>query len=63
VPPERKRDGLVLVLSIQANLVLLVLRQLARWGVIRPRLEQSRARELARNSMSVTRGSVRRSIS
>ena len=47
VPPERKRDGLVLMLPIRANLVLLIFRQLARWSVIRRRLEQARATELA----------------
>jgi len=47
VPPERKRDGLVLMLSIRANLVLLILRQLARWSVIRRRSEQAAAASLA----------------
>ena len=48
VPPERKRDGLVLQLPIQANLALLVLRTLARWGIVRRRREQAMAAELAR---------------
>ena len=47
VPPERKRDGLVLVLSIQSNLVLLILRRLSRWGVVRRRREAIIAQELA----------------
>src|SRR5439155_14253494 len=47
VPPERKRDGLVLLLPIRANLVLLIIRQLARWSVIRRRLEQATAAALA----------------
>ena len=48
VPPERKRDGLVLLLSIQANLVLLILRRFSRWGIIRRRHEQTTALDLAR---------------
>jgi len=48
VPPERKREGLVLLLPIQENLMLLVLRQLSRWGVINRRHERARAAELAR---------------
>ena len=48
VPPERKRDGLVLLLPIQANLVLLILGRLARWGVIGRRREQATADDLAR---------------
>jgi ribose transport system ATP-binding protein len=47
VPPERKRDGLVLILSIQSNLVLLLLRRLSRWGVVRWRTEAMTAQELA----------------
>jgi ABC-type sugar transport system ATPase subunit len=47
VPPERKRDGLVLMLPIRANLVLLIIRQLARWSIIRQRLEQATAAALA----------------
>jgi ABC-type sugar transport system ATPase subunit len=47
VPPERKRDGLVLMLPIRDNLVLLILRQLARRGVIRRGHEQARAATLA----------------
>jgi ribose transport system ATP-binding protein len=48
VPAERKRDGLVLPLSIEANLSLLILKQLSRLGIIRRRLERSRALELTR---------------
>jgi ribose transport system ATP-binding protein len=47
VPPERKRDGLVLILSIQSNLVLLILQRLSRWGVVRRRQEATTAQELA----------------
>src|SRR6185437_3345221 len=48
VPPERKRDGLVLVLPIASNLVLLILRQLSRWGVVRRTAERESATDLAR---------------
>ncbi len=48
VPAERKRDGLVLPLSIEANLSLLILDQLSRFGTLRRRLERSRAVELTR---------------
>ncbi|MDQ3809467.1 MAG: sugar ABC transporter ATP-binding protein [Chloroflexota bacterium] len=48
VPAERKRDGLVLPLSIEANLSLLILGRLSRLGTIRRRLERSHAAELAR---------------
>jgi ribose transport system ATP-binding protein len=47
VPPERKRDGLVLMLPIRTNLLLLVIGLLARWGIIQRREEQSRAAKLA----------------
>lgn len=48
VPPERKREGLVLLLPIKANLVLLILRRLTRWGVVMRRREQAIASDLAR---------------
>jgi ABC-type sugar transport system ATPase subunit len=47
VPPERKRDGLVLLLSIQSNLALLILRRLSRLGVIKRGLEMATANDLA----------------
>lgn len=47
VPQERKRDGLVLLLPIRANLVILILRLLSRWGVIRRGREQTKAGDLA----------------
>ena len=47
VPAERKREGLVLPLSVEANLSLLILKHLSRFGAIRRRLERSRAAELA----------------
>jgi ribose transport system ATP-binding protein len=48
VPAERKREGLVLSMSIQANLTLLVLRQISRFGIRRATVERRRAAELAR---------------
>ncbi|MBM3517008.1 MAG: sugar ABC transporter ATP-binding protein [Alphaproteobacteria bacterium] len=47
VPAERKRDGLVLILSVQSNLSLLILRLLTRLGVILSGQERSVAAELA----------------
>jgi ribose transport system ATP-binding protein len=44
VPAERKRDGLVLTLSVQANLGLLTLNRVSRLGVLRRRLERAAAR-------------------
>jgi ribose transport system ATP-binding protein len=43
VPAERKRDGLVLTLSVQANLGLLTLKKVSRFGVLRGRLERTAA--------------------
>ncbi len=40
VPAERKREGLILPLSVQQNTSLLVLRTLARAGVLRPSAER-----------------------
>ena len=48
VPAERKREGLVLALSIRANLTLLILRQISRFGIRVVSLERARALELAR---------------
>jgi ribose transport system ATP-binding protein len=48
VPAERKREGLVLPLSVEANLSLLILKRLSRFGAIRRRLERARAVEVAR---------------
>jgi ribose transport system ATP-binding protein len=47
VPAERKRDGLVLSLSIQANLTLLILGWISRFGIRSRRLESRRAHALA----------------
>jgi ribose transport system ATP-binding protein len=47
VPPERKRDGLVLMLPIQANLTLLIIHQLSRIGLLKARAERATASDLA----------------
>lgn len=48
VPADRKTQGLVLGLSVQANLTLAVLRRVARVGVVDAAAERRLARELAR---------------
>ena len=48
VPAERKREGLVLSMSIQANLTLLVLSQISRFGIRLESRERVRAAELAK---------------
>lgn len=47
VPPDRKRDGLVLGQSIRTSSAMLVLRRLARWGVISANDESRVARDYA----------------
>ncbi len=46
VPPERKRDGLVMPLSVQSNLSLMVLRSISTFGVLRSRLERRLEQQL-----------------
>jgi ribose transport system ATP-binding protein len=46
VPAERKREGLVMPLSVQANLSLLVLRLVSRLGWLQPKAERRLAEEL-----------------
>jgi ABC-type sugar transport system ATPase subunit len=53
VPPERKRDGLVLAFPIRQNLTMLIYRTLARLGVIR------RGRELAVAARLIERFDIR----
>jgi ABC-type sugar transport system ATPase subunit len=43
VPAERKRDGLVMPLSVQANLSLVVLHSLSRLGLLQPAAEREMA--------------------
>lgn len=47
VPPDRKRDGLVLGQSIRTSTAMLVLRRLAKWGFIRSSAEENLARDYA----------------
>ncbi|WP_137150905.1 sugar ABC transporter ATP-binding protein [Devosia sp. FKR38] len=48
VPAERKRDGLVLKLSVGANLVSLILASLSRFGIVRVLAERKKADSLAK---------------
>jgi ABC-type sugar transport system ATPase subunit len=41
LPAERKRDGLVMPLSVQTNLSLPILRSLSRFGLLQPRAERA----------------------
>jgi ribose transport system ATP-binding protein len=45
VPPERKRDGLVLGMSVEANLSLLVLARISRRGLLKRRMERRQAHQ------------------
>jgi ribose transport system ATP-binding protein len=45
VPAERKRDGLVLGMSVEANLSLLTLKRVSSFGFVNRRLERRRAAE------------------
>jgi ribose transport system ATP-binding protein len=46
VPPERKREGLVMPLSVQANLSLMVLRLVSKFGWLRPSVERRLSEQL-----------------
>src|SRR5262249_39755237 len=48
---ERKRDGLVMPLSVQANLSLLVLGSVSRWGWLRAAAERRLAEEMRRRML------------
>ena len=48
LPAERKRDGLVMPLSVQANLSLAVLPSISRAGWIRPAVEHRNAEQIRR---------------
>jgi ribose transport system ATP-binding protein len=61
VPAERKRDGLVLPLSVQANLSMLVLRSLARLGWLNRAAEQ-RLGEDMRNRLRIRLRSLSQSV-
>jgi ABC-type sugar transport system ATPase subunit len=45
VPPERKRDGLVLGMSVEANLSMLVLRKISKAGLLRRLVERRQAQQ------------------
>src|SRR5258708_3344109 len=46
LPAERKRDGLVMPLSVQANLSLVVLQSLSRLGLLQPAAEREMAERM-----------------
>jgi ribose transport system ATP-binding protein len=46
VPEDRKAEGLLLPMSVRDNLTLAILDQIAAAGVLRPRVEQQRVREI-----------------
>lgn len=48
VPPERKRDGLVLGLPVRRNITLMILKSLSRMGMIDERAEAAVSDELVR---------------
>jgi ABC-type sugar transport system ATPase subunit len=56
VPAERKRDGLVLPLSVQANLTLLVLGKVSFLGVLNGNAERRIARDLVKRLSVRSRG-------
>ena len=62
VPAERKRDGLVMPLSVYANLSLLVLRLVSRFGWLRPNAERRLAAEL-RDRMQIRLRSLSQPVS
>jgi ribose transport system ATP-binding protein len=61
VPAERKKEGLVLAMSISGNIGLLVLRRLSRLGWIRSRLATGLAARLARQ-LAVTFSHLRQPV-
>jgi len=61
VPAERKRDGLVMPLSVQANLSLLVLSLVSRFGWLRPSAER-RLGERLRSRMRIRYRSSSQSV-
>jgi ribose transport system ATP-binding protein len=46
VPEDRKAEGLLLPMSVRDNLTLAVLGEIGRGGLLRPRVEQQRVREI-----------------
>jgi ribose transport system ATP-binding protein len=62
VPPERKREGLVMPLSVQANLSLLVLRLVSKLGFLRANIERGLAEQL-RDRMQIRFRSLSQPVS
>jgi ABC-type sugar transport system ATPase subunit len=62
VPAERKREGLVMPLSVSANLSLLVLRVVSRLGWLRPAAERALAAQL-RDRMQIRLRSLSQPVS
>ena len=62
VPAERKREGLVMPLSVYANLSLLVLRLVSRFGWLRPKAERRLAVQL-RDHMQIRLRSLSQPVS
>jgi ribose transport system ATP-binding protein len=61
VPPERKRDGLNLEASIAANLSMLVLPTVSRWGFVN-RLAERRQAQLWRETLQIRCRSVAQAV-
>jgi ABC-type sugar transport system ATPase subunit len=61
LPPERKRDGLVMTLSVYANMTLSILDRLSRIGVIKGKAEKSFARRLV-NRLNVRCKSIEQAL-
>jgi ribose transport system ATP-binding protein len=61
VPPERKRDGLNLESSISANLSMLVLSRVSRWGFLNRRAERRNANEW-RARLQIRCGSISQDV-
>ena len=47
VPEDRKTEGLLLTMTVRDNLTLAILRRIARFGVLRQRLERRLAQDMA----------------
>jgi len=61
LPPERKRDGLVLGMSVASNLSMLVLEKRSKFGVLR-RLAERRAAQHWKNTIQIRCRSVTQAV-
>ena len=61
LPPERKREGLVLGMSVAANLSMLVLEKRSRFGLLR-RLAERRAAQHWKNTLQIRCRSVTQAV-